>query len=120
MMWKSVLFIPNAAALGLLYFSTLMYSCAKRFVPLIRPIHQFPLGDFLPWVYEPQKIKLPNGRMGSEWILGRLAGGCRGDQFAQDRGQGWALVNTVMNLQVLAPQSYFLVNTLFTADTAHI
>jgi hypothetical protein len=27
-------------------------------------------------------------------------------QLAQDRGWWWALVNTVMNLRVLAPQSY--------------
>jgi hypothetical protein len=27
MMWKSVLFIPNTAAIGLLYFSVFIYSC---------------------------------------------------------------------------------------------
>jgi hypothetical protein len=48
-----------------------------------------------------------NGRMGSEWILGRLAGvGCvEWIQLAQDRGQQWAVVNVVMNLRVLAPRS---------------
>jgi hypothetical protein len=42
----------------------------------------------------------------SKWILGRLAG--EGDmewiQLAQDRDRWWVLVNTVMNLRVLAPQ----------------
>jgi hypothetical protein len=46
-----------------------------------------------------------DGRMVSEWILGRLAGGdVEWIQLAKDRGQWQALVNTVMNLQVLAPQ----------------
>jgi len=47
-----------------------------------------------------------DGRMGSEWILGRLAGGLGVEwiQLAQDRGRWRALVNTVMNLRVLAPQ----------------
>jgi hypothetical protein len=43
--------------MGLLYFSTFIYSCVKRLVPLIRSNSQVPLGDFLPWVYEPQEIK---------------------------------------------------------------
>jgi hypothetical protein len=44
-----------------------------------------------------------DGRMGSEWILGRSARGCRVDT-------GWwrALVNTVMNLRVLTSQSYLI------------
>jgi hypothetical protein len=39
-------------------------------------------------------------RMGSEWILGRLAwgGGVEWIQLAQDRDQWRALLNTVMNL----------------------
>jgi hypothetical protein len=47
------------------------------------------------------------GRTGSEWLLGRVAGGggIERIQLAQDRGKWRALVNTVMNLQVLAPQS---------------
>jgi hypothetical protein len=46
-----------------------------------------------------------DGTMGSEWILGRLAGGrVEWIQLAQDRGRLRALVNTVMNLQVLAPR----------------
>jgi hypothetical protein len=41
------------------------------------------------------------GRMVSKWILGRLAGECRVDPILnRDRWQ--ALVNTVMNLWVLA------------------
>jgi hypothetical protein len=36
MKWKSVLFIPNTVVISLLYFYTFIYSCAKRFVSLIR------------------------------------------------------------------------------------
>jgi hypothetical protein len=43
--------------------------------------------------------------MGTEWILGRLAGGVEWIQLAQDRGRLRALVNTAMNLRVLAPLS---------------
>jgi hypothetical protein len=46
-----------------------------------------------------------DGRMGSEWILGRLAEECIMDQLTQDRGRWQALVNTVMNLRVLVPRS---------------
>jgi hypothetical protein len=46
-----------------------------------------------------------DGRMGSEWILGRLAGGIEWVQLVQDRDRWRALVNTVMNLRVLAPRS---------------
>jgi hypothetical protein len=44
--------------------------------------------------------------MGSEWILGRLAGvqGVGWIQLAQDRGRWRAVVNTATNLRVLAPQ----------------
>jgi hypothetical protein len=52
------------------------------------------------------KDKDIDGRMGSEWILRRLAAWC--SQLAQDRGRWRALVNTVTNLRVPAPQSYFL------------
>jgi hypothetical protein len=46
-------------------------------------------------------------------MVGWYHNGCWGDwlggvgciQLAQDRGRWWALVNTVMNLQVLAPRS---------------
>jgi hypothetical protein len=49
-----------------------------------------------------------DGRMRSEWILGRLAG--RGyvewiHQLSQDSHRWRALVNTVTNLRVLAPRS---------------
>jgi hypothetical protein len=47
-----------------------------------------------------------SGRMESEWILGRLArGSIDWIQLAQDRGRWRAVVNTVMNLRVLAPRS---------------
>jgi hypothetical protein len=43
-------------------------------------------------------------RMGSEWILGRLAGwGVEWIQLAQDRVWWWALASAVMNPRVLAP-----------------
>jgi hypothetical protein len=44
--------------------------------------------------------------MGSEWILGRLAGGCLDCiQLAQDRDRWRAVVNVVMDLRVLALRS---------------
>jgi hypothetical protein len=43
-----------------------------------------------------------DGSMGSEWILGRFAGGTEWIQLAQDRGRWRSLENTVMNL---APRS---------------
>jgi hypothetical protein len=43
--------------------------------------------------------------MGSEWILGRLAGVVEWIQLAQDRDWLGALVNTEMNLRVLLPRS---------------
>jgi hypothetical protein len=46
-----------------------------------------------------------DGRMGSKWILRRLAAGGRCIQLAQDRDRWQALVNVVMNLQVLVPQN---------------
>jgi hypothetical protein len=47
-----------------------------------------------------------DGRMGLEWILGRLAGGgVEWIHLAQDRDRWRALVNAVMNLQVLVPRS---------------
>jgi hypothetical protein len=46
-----------------------------------------------------------NGRMGSEWMLGRLAGGVEWVQLAWDRDWWRAVVNAVMNLLVLAPGS---------------
>jgi hypothetical protein len=46
-----------------------------------------------------------DGRMGTEWLLGRLAGGGRWARMAQDRDLWRAAVNTVMNLRVLAPLS---------------
>jgi hypothetical protein len=64
-------------------------------------------------------------RMGSEWILllGRWAGGVEWIQLAQDRDRWRALlVNTEMNLRVLAPwrqlnfiNNFVLVNPNFTS-----
>jgi hypothetical protein len=46
-----------------------------------------------------------NGRMGSEWIFGRLRGDVEWIQVAQDRDRWRAVVKTVMKLRVLAPRS---------------
>jgi hypothetical protein len=46
------------------------------------------------------------GKMGSEWILGRLAwGGVDWIRLSQDRDRWRAVVSAVMNLRVLAPRS---------------
>jgi hypothetical protein len=45
------------------------------------------------------------GRMGSEWILGRFAGGVDWIHLAQDRDLWRAVVSAVMNLRVLTPRS---------------
>jgi hypothetical protein len=46
------------------------------------------------------------GKMGSEWILGRLAwGGVYWIRLAQDRDQWQAVVSAVMSLRILAPRS---------------
>jgi hypothetical protein len=44
-------------------------------------------------------------KMGSEWILGRLAGGGDWILLAQDRDRWRAVVKAVMNLQVLDPRT---------------
>jgi hypothetical protein len=48
-----------------------------------------------------------DGRVGSKWTLGKLAGGGGGSaewiHLAQDRNHWQALMNAVMNLWVLAP-----------------
>jgi hypothetical protein len=46
-----------------------------------------------------------DGRMESEWILGRMPRGLDWIQLAQDRDRWRAFVNTVMNLLVLAPRT---------------
>jgi hypothetical protein len=46
-----------------------------------------------------------DGRMGSEWILGRLAGGVEWIQLAQDIGRWRAVVNAVINFRVIEPWS---------------
>jgi hypothetical protein len=48
-----------------------------------------------------------DGRMGSEWILGKLAEGegVEWIQLAQESDWWQAAVNAVMNLQVLVPRS---------------
>jgi hypothetical protein len=46
-----------------------------------------------------------DGRMGSEWMLGRLGGGAVDwIRLAQDRGWWRSVVNAVMKLRVLAPR----------------
>jgi hypothetical protein len=44
-------------------------------------------------------------RMGSEWILWRLAGGMDWIRLPQNRDRRRTVVNAVMNLLVLAPRS---------------
>jgi hypothetical protein len=48
-----------------------------------------------------------DGRMQSKWTLGRLigGGGVEWIHLARDRNRCQAVVNAVMNLQVVAPQS---------------
>jgi hypothetical protein len=57
------------------------------------------------------------GKMGSEWILGRLAWGCVDwIRLAQYRDRWRAVVSAVMNLRVLAPRSS-LVREMQTSPT---
>jgi hypothetical protein len=46
-----------------------------------------------------------DGRMESKWTLGDWLGGVEWIHLAQDRDRWRAVVNAVMNLQVLAPRS---------------
>jgi hypothetical protein len=50
------------------------------------------------------------GKMGSEWILGRLAWRVwiGFDCPSQDRDRWWSVVSAVMNLRILAPRSYLV------------
>jgi hypothetical protein len=62
------------------------------------------------WVSRNERDHLEDqsvgGKMGSEWILGRLAwGGVDWIQLSQDRDRWRAVVSAVMNLRVLAPRS---------------
>jgi hypothetical protein len=45
-----------------------------------------------------------DGRMGSEWILGRLTGGVDWIRLAQDRDRWRVDMNAVINLRALAPR----------------
>jgi hypothetical protein len=46
------------------------------------------------------------GKMGSKWILGKLAwGGVDWIRLAQDRDRWRAVMSAVMNLRILAPRS---------------
>jgi hypothetical protein len=48
-----------------------------------------------------------DGRIGLEWILGRLAGGgVEWIHLTQDRDRWRAVVSAVMNIRVLTPRSY--------------
>jgi hypothetical protein len=49
-----------------------------------------------------------SGKMGSEWILGRLAGGLDWIRLAQARYRWRAVMNAVMKLRVFAPRSYLV------------
>jgi hypothetical protein len=51
------------------------------------------------------KDRRVDGRLESEWILGRLVGGVEWTKLAEDEDRWRALVNTVMKLWVLAPRS---------------
>jgi hypothetical protein len=51
-----------------------------------------------------------DGRMGSKWTVGRLVGGVEWIHLAQDRDRRWAVVNGVMKLWVLAPQSLLVIS----------
>jgi hypothetical protein len=56
---KSVLFIPNTTAIGLLHFFTFIYFCVKRFVPLIRSTSlftRFLLGISSPGFMSPRRL----------------------------------------------------------------
>jgi hypothetical protein len=50
------------------------------------------------------KYQRVDGMMGSKWTLGRLFEG-EWIHLAEDRDHWWAVVNAVMNLQVLVPWS---------------
>jgi hypothetical protein len=64
------------------------------------------------WESSKEKDQLEDrgvdGRMGLEWILGRLFGGVEWIHLAQDRDRWRAVVSAVTNLRVLAPRSYLI------------
>jgi hypothetical protein len=49
-----------------------------------------------------------DGRMGTKYALDILVGGVEWIHLAQDRDRWRAVVNAVMNLRVLWPQSYLV------------
>jgi hypothetical protein len=55
--------------------------------------------------WESSEDRGVDGMMESETIFGRLAGGVEWIQLSQNRDQWRDIVNTAMNLRVLAPRS---------------
>jgi hypothetical protein len=58
-----------------------------------------------PKVKDHMKDQGVDGRMGSKGTLRKMVGGVEWIHLAQNRDSWWALVKTVINLQVLTPRS---------------